>query len=181
MDKTKIPNALTFARMAAVLVALLVIVKMPQFRALLFWIFLLAALTDFLDGYLARKWHTESALGALFDPVADKLLVALMLLYLLKLDQRWELILPVALIILRELYVGGLREFLGLRGKALPVSRGGKWKTAVQMVAIGGMLFGIAYGAQSAWMIGRLLLWVAALLAVLSAFDYTRKTLAELR
>lgn len=181
MNKQQIPNLLTGARMLAVPMALLVMLYAPAATQLLFWIFLVASLTDYLDGYLARAWKVESALGALFDPVADKLLVALMLLYLLKTDHSATLLLPVAVIILREIYVSGLREFMAGRKLKLPVSPGGKWKTATQMVAIGGILFAMAYGQPGCFFAGRALLWVAAFLALLSAYDYTRKALPQLR
>jgi len=138
----------------------------------LFWIFLLASLTDFFDGYLARKWNVTSPFGAMLDPVADKLLVALMLLYLLG---EYSLpLFPVALILLREIYISALREFLSARGIALPVSKGGKWKTALQMLAITALLCSLAYDIPTAWHIGAIALWIAAVLACTSAAQYTR-------
>ena len=180
LRKKEIPNYLTYARALSVVLALVVATQWPAERPLLFWIFTLAALTDFFDGYLARRWKVTSDVGALLDPIADKLLVVLMLLYILKVDLSLGIVLPIMLIVLRELYVSGLREYLGSKKLSLPVSKGGKWKTATQMLAIGGMLGGMAYHVLPLYVAGRALLWVAALLAVVSAIDYTRKTLAKL-
>ena len=200
LTRAQIPNALTFFRVAAVPLALVLMV-MPEFLerdGLLFWLFVLASLTDFLDGYLARKWNATSAIGAMLDPVADKLLVALMLLYLLL--RYPPLLLPVAVIILRELYISGLREFLAARQIALPVSRGGKLKTAMQMLGIG-LIFAAPLVAHIApdmpgdngpfpaemsaglgvSLLGGGCIWIAALLALWSAWGYTRAALRTMR
>lgn len=198
LTRRHIPNLLTFARVAAVPLCLALMLLNPACKAIaLFWIFVAASITDFLDGYLARKWNVVSPLGALLDPIADKLLVALMLVYVL-----WALILPpiivpisplflpVALILLRELYISGLREFLAIRQIALPVSKGGKWKTAVQMLAITLLLAAMAFGApisnptpltELCANAGLALLYLAALLAVSSAISYTRASWKHLR
>ncbi|MDX2095593.1 MAG: CDP-diacylglycerol--glycerol-3-phosphate 3-phosphatidyltransferase [Alphaproteobacteria bacterium] len=184
-SRQQIPNLLTFARVAAVPVCLLLMLAAPAWNAALLWIFIAAALTDFLDGYLARRWQAVSPLGALLDPVADKLLVALMLLYLL-----WDaaaaspaaLFPPVVVILLRELYIAGLREFLANRQISLPVSRGGKWKTALQMLAIALLLARGAYGDLPPWTeLGLPLLYASALLALTSAASYSRASLKHLR
>lgn len=174
--RARIPNLLTFARVAAVplAVALMLLLAVPHVA--LFVLFVLASLTDFLDGYLARKWNATSDLGALLDPIADKLLVALMLVYLV-LDSRGALFIPAVIIILRELYISGLREFLAARQIALPVSRGGKWKTATQMVGISLVLGGLSFIAPLLVKGGMLLIWLSAALALLSAAGYTRGAL----
>lgn len=136
LTRARIPNLLTFARVAAVPACLAIMLANPSWKYVaLLSLFVAAALTDFLDGYLARKWNATSALGTLLDPIADKLLVALMLVYLLTLKGA-VLLVPVAIIILRELYISGLREFLASRQVTLPVSAGGKLKTATQMLAV---------------------------------------------
>jgi len=188
LTKQTIPNLLTFARVAAVPAALFIATAMPGQRATMFWIFLLAAITDFFDGYLARKWNATSATGALLDPIADKLLVAVALLYLL--EYTMAPIGAVGIILCRELYIAGLREFLAKRQIDLPVSRGGKWKTALQLAAITLMLaalsgYALPYLTLSglrfdAWNVGVILLWVSALLALSSAFSYTRSALRSL-
>ncbi len=181
LTKQQIPNLLTYGRVAAVVLALIVMTHMPYAKQLLFWIFFVAAVSDFFDGYLARKWNAVTPIGTMLDQISDKLLIVVMLIYLLKLDRGWTMLLPVSLIILRELYISGLREFLALKKVPLPVSSIGKWKTAIQMLAVGGMLFGLAYYVQPAWMLGRIALWAAAALALHSAFDYTRKALPSIK
>jgi cardiolipin synthase len=168
--KERIPNLLTYARAGAVPLSLLLMVS-GDYPLALFWIFVLASITDFLDGYLARRWNCTGRIGAMLDPIADKLLVALMLIYLL---HRYELpLLPVALILLREIYISGLREFLGGHGVTLPVSTGGKWKTALQMLAIATLIGSLAYGLEDAWTVGLGALWISAFLAIHSAVRYT--------
>ena len=198
ISRAQLPNLLTYARVLAVPVSLLLIVCYPDCKAALFWIFLFAALTDFLDGYLARRWNAVTPLGTLLDPVADKLLVALMLLYLLASGTipaftttlyaeppfaftAGNLFFPIAVILLRELYVSGLREFLAHRRIALPVSKGGKWKTACQMLAIALLLSEPAFHYAQAATFGARLLWVAAALALESAWHYTRASLPHLK
>jgi cardiolipin synthase (CMP-forming) len=180
LTKKNIPNLITFGRIAAVALLLLVVIRAPGYSQLVFWIFLIAAISDYLDGYLARKWKATSALGAMLDQISDKLLVVLMLVYLIKYDIGGMFVLPSLLIILREIYVSGLREFLALKKIALPVSTAGKWKTASQLVAIGAIQFGVAYNLHGIQTIGGILLLIAAGLAVYSAYEYTRSTLAKI-
>ncbi len=201
LARRQIPNLLTGARVMAVPLCLVVIALNPDDQArCLLGIFILASVTDFFDGYLARRWNVTSTLGALLDPIADKLLVALMLLYLLAeipadfLPQPMDLSLPmilfvaVALIVLRELYIAGLREFMASRQRTLPVSRGGKWKTALQMIAILLMLTAMARLTCTEcvppldtpiYLLGLALLCVSALLAVTSAVGYTRAAIKQ--
>ena len=172
--KERIPNLLTYARVLAV-PATLLLMMLGNYPLALFWIFVFASITDFLDGYLARRWNCTGHIGAMLDPIADKLLVALMLLYLL---HGFGLpLLPVALILLREIYISGLREFLSGRGLNLPVSSGGKWKTALQLLSIGLLTGSLAYNLENAWTIGLATLWISALLALSSAVQYTRASM----
>lgn len=179
LARAHIPNALTLARVLAVPVCLGLILLIPEARTVLLLVFVTAAATDFLDGYLARKWQVTSRLGALLDPIADKLLVALMLLYLAVLNLADFL--PVSIILLRELYIAGLREFLAKQQVELPVSSGGKWKTALQMLAVTTLL------AQDAFSetldiadVGTALLYASAILSITSAISYTRSSLKHL-
>lgn len=233
--RAQIPNLLTIARVASVPLCLAIILGNSVWKAAaLLVIFIAAALTDFLDGYLARKWKVISPLGAMLDPIADKLLVALMLVYLLVAGDTlpyvgapgmivWDgengggkvpappywfmttqpLFLPIAVILLRELYISGLREYLANRQIKLPVSKGGKWKTALQMTAIIALLAAFAM-AQSdkpcgilfehlavecgqsplvrfARIGGMATLYVSAMLAITSAIGYTRAAWKHLR
>jgi cardiolipin synthase (CMP-forming) len=174
-----LPNLLTYARLAAV----------PLVVALLFWpaeywmrwsalaIFVAAAITDFLDGYLARAWSQQSSLGRMLDPIADKLLVAATLLVLAadKVITGWSLWAAIV-ILCREILVSGLREFLAELRVSVPVSTIAKWKTTVQLVAIGFLIAGPA-GEEilpGTTQIGVVLLWAAAILTLYTGWDYMK-------
>ena len=135
-----IPNILTFTRILAipVLMGLLLFVDDPTGSWLAFSVYTYACITDFFDGYLARAWHQQSAFGRFLDPIADKLLVSSVLLILVGIDRFHGLtVLPAAVILCREILVSGLREFLAELRVAVPVSYLAKWKTTVQMLALG--------------------------------------------
>jgi len=141
-----LPNILTYGRILAIpaLVACFFITA-DWGRWLAMWIFIAAGVSDFLDGYLARAWQQQSALGKMLDPIADKLIVAAALL-MLAADQTiagWSLWAGV-IILCREILVSGLREFLSTLNVSVPVTKLAKWKTMLQMVAIGFLLVGSA-------------------------------------
>lgn len=174
-----LPNVLTYGRVAAV----------PVVAALLFWpddnwmrwaalgVFAAAAITDFFDGYLARVWSQQSALGRMLDPIADKLLVAACLLVLVSNKTITGLSVWAGLIILcREILVSGLREFLAELRVSVPVTQVAKWKTTLQLVALGFLIAGPA-GEEvlpGTIMIGIILLWIAAILTLYTGWDYFR-------
>jgi cardiolipin synthase (CMP-forming) len=141
-------------------------------------IFIAAALTDWLDGYLARSWNQTSAFGAFLDPVADKLMVAAALICLVELDRVNA---AVAFIIIgREIAISALREWMAQLGqsKSVAVSVLGKIKTIAQMVAIPFLLYNDKlFGLINAKHIGTLLIWVAAVLTLWSMFHYLRMAL----
>jgi len=174
-----LPNILTMSRVAVI----------PVFVALFFlesatgqWVacglFALAAITDFFDGYLARSRDQTSAFGTFLDPVADKLLVASALLMMVAFDQISGLVVvPAVIILCREILVSGLREYLAGFAVSLPVSRLAKWKTTVQMIAIGFLIVGNAAHpavpeAFPVRLIGEAGLWVAAVITLVTGFDY---------
>jgi cardiolipin synthase len=139
-------------------------------------VFIVAAITDWFDGYLARKWNETSAFGAFLDPVADKLMVAGALLVLVQLD-RVNAVLAF-IIIGREITISALREWMAEIGarRSVAVSSLGKIKTAAQMVAIPMLLFhGVVFGTIDTDTWGDLLLWVAGVLTVWSMFYYLRR------
>lgn len=180
LTRQQIPNLLTFGRVLAAPVCLVIITcTPPPVHKVLFWIFLAASITDFFDGHLARKWNATSPLGALLDPIADKLLVTVLLLHLA--NGYGLSIFPVAVIILRELYISGLREFLAAKNITLPVSHGGKLKTTLQMVGITVMLAATALGIPDAAPLGKDIIALAAAFAVASAIQYTKASLPHLR
>jgi cardiolipin synthase len=172
-----LPNILTFSR---ILVIPLLIGAFYINGDLGNWValalFVLASITDFLDGYLARTWKQVSELGRFLDPVADKLLVASTLLMLVAFDriEGWT-ILAALVILCREILVSGLREFLASIQMIVPVSRLAKWKTAIQMTALGFLLVGNA-GPESLpiMTIGEIGLWIAALFTIATGYTYLR-------
>jgi cardiolipin synthase len=180
-----VPNLLTYARILAIpLLVFFFYTERPAGRWLSFAVFILASISDFFDGYLARAWHQQSAIGRMLDPIADKLIVATSLL-LLASDRTigsWSLIAAI-IILIREISVSGLREFLAEVRVSVPVSRIAKYKTTLQMVAIGFLLIGPAgdklmkyYFADLGLFtyVGLLLLWISALITVYTGYDYFR-------
>lgn len=175
-----LPNMLTLFRIAVIPVFVAVYyLPGPLGPWLVLGLFLAAAVTDYFDGYLARRFAVESALGRFLDPIADKLLVAAALL-LLAGDDRAPVI-AALIIILRELSISGLREFLAGDDVIVPVSPLAKWKTASQLVAIGLLLLaGTGWGNASIQAFGAWGLWLAAALSVITAAGYMRAGFARL-
>ena len=196
-----IPNLLSVIRvLAAPCVALaFVVFDRPEADQIAVLIFAGAAATDYLDGFLARSLGQESAFGRMLDPVADKAMVIIALAIIIALyDMEWPVMIPAVLIILREVLISGLREFLG--DVKLAVTRVAKWKTTIQMIAIGLLLVrgallpdpaaeplrsalgkvleivGTGSGA-----LGLAMLWVAAWFTIVTGVDYFRKGLPHIR
>jgi CDP-diacylglycerol--glycerol-3-phosphate 3-phosphatidyltransferase len=175
----QLPNILTYARIVAVpaLVACLFFLEFETARWSAFALFVAACITDWLDGYLARAWHQQSELGRMLDPIADKLLVGATLLVLVYDKTISGYSLWAALIILcREILVSGLREFLAELNVKVRVTELAKWKTTVQMIALGVLIAG---PALTNWFpdltnIGLAFLWLAALLTLWTGYDYLK-------
>ena len=173
-----LPNILTFSRIVAIpiMVCLLLFVADPAGSWLAFSVYTYACITDFFDGYLARAWHQQSAFGRFLDPIADKLLISSVLLVLVGIDRfHGVTVLPAAVILCREILVSGLREFLAEVRVSMPVSNLAKWKTSIQMLAMGFLLVGNSgpdFGPVSTLEIGIYGLWVAASLTVITGIDY---------
>jgi cardiolipin synthase (CMP-forming) len=174
-----LPNILTYGRLMAV----------PAVAALLFWpedhwsrwfalaIFIAAGITDYFDGYFARLYAQQSALGRMLDPIADKLLVSASLLMLVADETIGGNHLWAAMVILcREILVSGLREFLAELKVSVPVSRIAKYKTVLQMVAVGFLIAGPAgeLVLRGTVAIGLMLLWIAAMLTLYTGWDYLK-------
>ena len=172
-----IPNILTAARILLIPVfVILFYLPWEGGRTACALVFGLAALTDMMDGYLARRLGQTSALGAFLDPVADKLIVAVALVLLVEADPRPLLALPAAVIIGREIAVSALREWMaeiGVRTR-VAVSLVGKFKTTVQMIAITLLILGKDPGGLPLYGLALALLYVAALLTLWSMFIYLR-------
>ncbi|MEM8981022.1 MAG: CDP-diacylglycerol--glycerol-3-phosphate 3-phosphatidyltransferase [Pseudomonadota bacterium] len=208
-----LPNVLTLFRLVAAPCVALVFLFVPRpfadWAALI--LFLFAALTDFADGYLARVWEQTSRFGAMLDPIADKAMVMIALFALVALNGlRLEILLPATIIVFREVFVAGLREFLGNDAKTLKVTFLAKWKTTAQMIAIAvlfakgivahaliersigmdpALMEAIRLGQEPdlfglnrlEWLLdatrsgGEALLWIAALLTLITGWDYFAK------
>jgi CDP-diacylglycerol--glycerol-3-phosphate 3-phosphatidyltransferase/cardiolipin synthase len=174
-----LPNLLTYGRLVAV----------PVVAGLMFWpdefwmrwaawtVFSLAGVTDFFDGYLARIWSQQSSLGRMLDPIADKLLIAVVLLMLVATQaiRGWS-IWAAIVILSREILVSGLREYLAELRVSVPVSRIAKWKTTLQIFAVGFLIVGpsgtpiLTHTVE----IGLALLWLSAALTLYTGWDYFR-------
>lgn len=178
-----LPNQLTMARIAVIPVILglmLVEARWAAWGALV--LFVLAALTDWLDGYLARKQALVSSFGRVMDVIADKLLVAAVLLVLVNIRTiEGLLVFPAIVILLREVAVSGLREFLAEIKISVPVSRLAKWKTASQFLALSFLVIG-SYAPEGipAVLIGSVCLWVAGVLTLVTGWDYLRANLKHM-
>ena len=192
-----LPNTLTYARIAAVPLVVASMYWQDVLRGGLWlrWValalFITAAVTDVLDGYFARSWGQQSNFGRMLDPIADKLLVASCLL-MLAADgtiRGWSLWAAIV-ILCREILVSGLREYLAELRVSVPVTRLAKWKTALQLVAIGFLLAGTAgdlvvadvldFRFPIVTYIGLTLLWLSALLTLYTGYDYFRAGLHHL-
>jgi len=196
-----LPNILTIARLMAV--PLIPVMFLFFARPWADWyamvLFIVAALTDYLDGYLARAWKLETLFGAAMDPIADKALVMIALLVINGYAglTAW-ILLPSAIIIYREVFVSGLRETLGDKARALKVTNLAKWKTTSQMIAITlifakGVIEHHAHledGSIRTWLMGWsdwagnggiVLLWIAGGLTIITGWDYFRKAMPFLK
>lgn len=197
-----IPNLLSVLRViAAPCVALAFSVfDRPTADRIAVAIFIGAALTDYLDGILARSMGQESSFGRMLDPIADKAMVLIALAIIMSLyDLQWQVVAPASLIILREVLVSGLREYLG--AVKLAVTRLAKWKTTLQMFAIGLLLLRgavlpaeedgrrmlpaletmLSYLSIAFGLVGLLLLWIAAWFTLVTGWDYFHKGLPYIR
>lgn len=180
-----LPNSLTLLRIAIIppLVALFY-VQEPWAIWSALALYILAAVSDFFDGYLARAMNQMSAFGRFLDPIADKLFIAATLVLLAgfdRIDGVW--LIPAIVIMMREFLIAGLREFLGPQKIVLPVSKLAKWKTTAQMVAIGFLIVGplgdviLPYTLE----IGHWGLLIASILTVITGWDYMKTGIEVIR
>lgn len=216
-----VPNILTILRLLAApgLAVMFLYFTRPYADWFALFLFVGAAVTDWFDGYLARSWKQETKLGAMLDPIADKAMVAIALMILVGYSfDHWTpwLVLPATVILFREVFVSGLREYLGDTAGTLKVTPLAKWKTTAQMIAIA-VLFaqgifehylgmsvigmnqeivdqimsgaiedemGLRWKFEGMFWSGRVglwLLWLAAILTLITGWDYLRKALPHLR
>ncbi|SDG55768.1 cardiolipin synthase [Roseospirillum parvum] len=180
-----LPNLLTLSRIAVIpLVIATFYVSGPEARWVCLTLFVAAAITDFFDGWLARRSNQVSAFGRFLDPIADKLLVAAVLLLLPAFGMLSPYsFIPAIIILCREILVSGLREFLAEVRVGMPVTRLAKWKTTAQMTALGVLIVGDHAGLG--WLpvqaLGEVLLWAAAGLTVVTGHDYLKAGLSHMR
>ncbi|MAU95763.1 MAG: CDP-diacylglycerol--glycerol-3-phosphate 3-phosphatidyltransferase [Fulvimarina sp.] len=184
-----LPNILTYARIVCVPLVVMCFFLEGQLRSPDYarWtalgIFVVASITDYFDGYLARAWNQSSTIGRMLDPIADKLLVAAVLLLLAAEGSIAGWSLWAAIIILcREILVSGLREYLAELKVSVPVTRLAKWKTTIQMISIAFLLAGPAGDKflPGITQVGLALLWVSALVTLYTGYDYFRAGLRHI-
>ncbi|SLN66943.1 CDP-diacylglycerol--glycerol-3-phosphate 3-phosphatidyltransferase [Aquimixticola soesokkakensis] len=179
-----LPNILTVLRLIAAPLVALVFFILPAEAAA--WaaviLFAFASVTDWFDGYLARKWNQMSKFGTMLDPIADKAMVVTAIAVLaMTYGMAAVIIVPAAFILLRETFVSGLREFLGETAGLLKVTKLAKWKTTAQMVAIALLLLYRACDVAVVFYLGGLIWWIAGVLTVITGIDYLRKAMPYLR
>ena len=179
-----LPNLLTLSRILLLPVILALLYYERQLGPFAAWsafgIYVFVALTDFFDGWLARKWNQITPFGTFLDPIADKIFVGVMLVAFAGLDRLngyWMI--PALIIIAREFLVSGLREYLGPYNVKLPVTQLAKWKTTVQMLSIAFLIIGFALPGAMDY--GRWLLTFAAVLTVITARGYLKAGLDHMR
>ena len=179
-----LPNLLTLSRILAVPILVFLLWRpTPIDYAITFVLYCLVGITDYFDGYLARAQGRISRLGQFLDPIADKIMVAAVIVMLMAsrkangeppIIQDWNII-PALVILLREIIVSGLREFLAPLNVSMPVSTLAKWKTTFQLVSLGALILGGAFPAEG-WIhtTGLASLWAAAAMTLVTGYDYLR-------
>ena len=180
-----VPNILTYGRIAAApLVGATYYIPGNWGPWIAFTIFVVASITDYFDGYLARAWQQQSALGRMLDPIADKLLVSVAIL-VLAVDGMFDgtSFWAAVIILMREIFVSGLREFLAELRVSVPVTRLAKWKTTMQLIAVAALLIAPALqGARQGFIInlGLTFFWATAVVTLYTGYDYFRAGLKHL-
>ena len=175
--KLNISNLLTIARIIVIpIIVICIYFKSPVYGWIAFVLFCLASATDYFDGYFARIRNEITNFGTFLDPIADKLLVAAVILILTskKTIADWETI-PALIILLREIAVSGLREYLAGIKVSVPVSRIGKLKTSIQLIALALLILAESQiSVLPIIFIGKIALWVAGILTLYTGFDYLK-------
>lgn len=182
ISKSNIANSITFFRIGLIpVIVSLYFVHSEHALWLAVILFFIGCVSDYFDGYVARTFGRVTRFGKLIDPIADKLLIASVLMMLSGFGYIAGLsLLPAIIIVCREIFVSGLREWLGLEQVELPVSSLSKWKTFVQMLSLGMiMLWHMPFYGPLLHQSGLLMLWFSALLSLITAFSYVQKTMDE--
>ena len=178
-----LPNLLTLSRIFAVPILVFLLWRpTPVDYGITFILYCIVGITDYFDGYLARAQGLTSRLGQFLDPIADKIMVAAVIVMLIASRKmsgepiiHGLAIIPALVILLREIFVSGLREYLAPLNVSMPVSKLAKWKTTLQLVSLGALILAGAFPAED-WVhqVGLGTLWAAAALTMVTGYDYLR-------
>ena len=178
-----IPNIITFIRIILIPIILyLLFSENPNIVLLAGGLFIISSISDYFDGYLARVLNQSSKLGTLLDPIADKLLIASVIVVLVDTNVISNLhVIPAIIILLREIAISGLREYLAKMNTDMPVSKLAKYKTTFQMVTLSILIISLGFQLNDfLWNLGLVSLWIAAIITLLSGYNYMAKGLKHI-
>ena len=178
-----IPNIITFIRIFLIPVILyLLFSENPNIVLIAGMLFIVSSVSDYFDGYLARTLNQSSKLGTLLDPIADKLLIASVIVVLVDTGVISNIhVVPAIIILLREIAISGLREFLAKLNTDMPVSKLAKYKTTFQMISLSILIISLGFELNDLlWNIGLITLWIAAIITLLSGYNYMAKGLKHI-
>ena len=178
-----IPNIITFIRIILIPIILyLLFSENPNIVLLAGGLFIISSISDYFDGYLARVLNQSSKLGTLLDPIADKLLIASVIVVLVDTNVISNLhVIPAIIILLREIAISGLREFLAKMNTDMPVSKLAKYKTTFQMVSLSILIISLGFQLNDfLWNLCLVTLWIAAIITLLSGYNYMAKGLKHI-
>ena len=178
-----IPNIITFIRIFLIPIILyLLFSENPNIVLIAGLLFIVSSVSDYFDGYLARTLNQSSKLGTLLDPIADKLLIASVIVVLVDTGVISNIhVVPAIIILLREIAISGLREFLAKLNTEMPVSKLAKYKTTFQMVSLSILIISLGFELNDLlWNIGLITLWIAAIITLLSGYNYMVKGLKHI-
>ena len=178
-----IPNIITFIRIILIPIILyLLFSENPNIVLLAGGLFIVSSVSDYFDGYLARVLNQSSKLGTLLDPIADRLLIASVIVVLVDTNVISNLhVIPAIIILLREIAISGLREFLAKMNTDMPVSKLAKYKTTFQMVSLSILIISLGFELNDfLWNLGLITLWIAAIITLLSGYNYMAKGLKHI-
>ena len=178
-----VPNIITFIRIFLIPIILyLLFSENPNIVLIAGLLFIISSVSDYFDGYLARTLNQSSKLGTLLDPIADKLLIASVIVVLVDTGVISNIhVVPAIIILLREIAISGLREFLAKLNTDMPVSKLAKYKTTFQMVSLSILIISLGFELNDLlWNIGLITLWIAAIITLLSGYNYMVKGLKNI-
>ena len=178
-----IPNIITFIRIFLIPIILyLLFSENPNIVLIAGLLFIVSSVSDYFDGYLARTLNQSSKLGTLLDPIADKLLIASVIVVLVDTGVISNIhVVPAIIILLREIAISGLREFLAKLNTDMPVSKLAKYKTTFQMVSLSILIISLGFELNDLlWNLGLITLWIAAIITLLSGYNYMVKGLKHI-